>query len=59
MLNKHRRRSQRLRELETLRKTLKNLEEKKAYLGDQKKSYMDYINACMAHLGSNKKGYKK
>ncbi|KAJ3092687.1 hypothetical protein HK102_004149 [Quaeritorhiza haematococci] len=59
MLTKHRRRSQRQRELESLRATLKNLEEKAAYLGDQKKSYHDYINACMAQLGNKKSKGKK
>ncbi|KAJ3397220.1 hypothetical protein HDU92_000100 [Lobulomyces angularis] len=58
MLNKHRRRSQRSREISTLKNTLKNLEEKKGYLEDQKKSYHDYINACISQLG-NKKGKGK
>ncbi|KAJ3333331.1 hypothetical protein HDU76_009303 [Blyttiomyces sp. JEL0837] len=53
MLNRHRRKNQRKREYESLRKTLANLEEKSNYLEEQKKSYHDYINACMAQL--NKK----
>ncbi|KAJ3292002.1 hypothetical protein HK104_005630 [Borealophlyctis nickersoniae] len=60
MLNKHRRRSQRRRELESLRQTLKNLDEKAAFLDEQKKSYHSYIDACMAQLGSKtSKGKKK
>lgn len=53
MMNKHRRRSQRQREIDSLRQTLSNLEEKASYLEDQKKSYHSYIDACMAQL--NKK----
>ncbi|KAJ3412002.1 hypothetical protein HDV05_001383 [Chytridiales sp. JEL 0842] len=55
MLNKHRRRSQRQREQQTLENTLRNLEEKAAYLEDQRSAYNDYISSCMAQL-SNKKG---
>ncbi|KAI9093128.1 hypothetical protein DFS34DRAFT_631683 [Phlyctochytrium arcticum] len=50
MLTKSRRRSRRRKELESLRNTLKNLEEKAVYLDDQKKSYHDYISTCMAQL---------
>ena len=56
ILNKHRRRNRRQKEMETLRKTLDSLEEKFKYLSDQKQSYDDYIHSCMAQLG-NKKGY--
>lgn len=54
MLTKSRRRSRRRKELISLRNTLKNLEEKAAYLEEQKKSYHDYISACMAQLGNKK-----
>lgn len=56
MLNKHRRRSQRGREIQTLKNTLAVLDEKAKFLDDQIKSYHDYINACIAQLG-NKKGF--
>ncbi|KAJ3056588.1 hypothetical protein HK097_005751 [Rhizophlyctis rosea] len=59
MLNKHRRRSQRQRELDSLRQTLTNLEEKASYLEDQKKSYHSYIDACMAQLNKKTKDKKK
>ncbi|KAJ3038625.1 hypothetical protein HDV00_000469 [Rhizophlyctis rosea] len=59
MLNKHRRRSQRRRELESLKQTLQNLEEKASYLEDQKKSYHSYIDACMAQLNKKTKDKKK
>lgn len=55
MLNKHRRRSQRARELETLRNTLGNLKEKAVYLTEQKKSYIDYVDSCIKQIG-NKNG---
>ncbi|KAJ3121772.1 hypothetical protein HK098_003406 [Nowakowskiella sp. JEL0407] len=58
MINKHKRRNQRRRELLSLRNTLKNLEEKSGYLNDQKKSYHDYINSCMSQL-TNKKSKTK
>ncbi|TPX69027.1 hypothetical protein SpCBS45565_g02717 [Spizellomyces sp. 'palustris'] len=54
MLTKSRRRSRRRKELLSLRNTLKNLEEKAVYLEDQKKSYHDYISACMSQLGNKK-----
>lgn len=56
MLNKHRRRSQRTREIQVLTTTLGNLDEKAAFLLDQITSYHDYIDACISQLG-NKKGY--
>ena len=55
MLNKQRRRSQRKREMKVLLSTLSNLQEKAAFLGDQKKSYDDYISACMQQLQSKTK----
>ncbi|KAJ3189250.1 hypothetical protein HDU85_002875 [Gaertneriomyces sp. JEL0708] len=59
MLTKSRRRSRRRKELESLRNTLKNLNEKSRYLEDQKKSYHDYIDACMSQLQNKKhKGRK-
>ncbi|KAI8799673.1 hypothetical protein BJ742DRAFT_844964 [Cladochytrium replicatum] len=59
MLNKHRRRNQRRRELLSLKQTFGNLEEKSTYLNDQKKSYHDYINSCMTQLTSKKGKSKK
>ncbi|KAJ3219368.1 hypothetical protein HDU67_001587 [Dinochytrium kinnereticum] len=59
MMNKHRRKTQRKRELQSLNKTLRYLEEKAAYLEDQKKSYNDYVTACMAQLGNKKTKGKK
>jgi hypothetical protein len=56
MLNKHRRRSQRTREIQVLTSTLGNLDEKAKFLFDQITSYHDYIDACISQLG-NKKGY--
>ncbi|KAJ1564935.1 hypothetical protein HK405_013591, partial [Cladochytrium tenue] len=60
MLNRHRRKTQRKREYESLTKTLHNLEEKSAYLDEQKKSYQDYINTCIAQQtkksGKNRRG---
>lgn len=53
--NKHRRRIQRRTELRQLNKTIQNLDEKMKYLDDQKQSYQDYINSCMAQLTSNRK----
>ena len=47
MLNKHRRKKERRRELLSLKQTMKNLDEKSAYLEEQKKFYNDYINSCM------------
>ncbi|KAJ3024219.1 hypothetical protein HKX48_004492 [Thoreauomyces humboldtii] len=54
MLTKSRRRSRRRKELASLRNTLKNLEDKSAYLEEQKQSYLDYISVCMAQLGNKK-----
>ncbi|KAJ3105040.1 hypothetical protein HDU97_008648 [Phlyctochytrium planicorne] len=59
MMNKHRRKTQRRRELESLKKTLNYLEEKSGYLDEQKKSYNDYVSACMAQLGNKKTKHKK
>ncbi|TPX34547.1 hypothetical protein SmJEL517_g02831 [Synchytrium microbalum] len=54
MLNKHKRTVQRKKDLQGLRQTLKNVEEKSTYLGDQKQAFMDYIDACMGKLTENK-----
>ncbi|TPX43695.1 hypothetical protein SeMB42_g03246 [Synchytrium endobioticum] len=54
MLNKHKRTVQRKKDLDSLRQTLKNVEEKASYLGEQKQAYMDYIEACMGNLTQNK-----
>ncbi|KAI8585597.1 hypothetical protein BDZ88DRAFT_502223 [Geranomyces variabilis] len=54
MLTKSRRRARRRKELISLRNTLKNLQDKSLYLEEQKKSYHDYISACMAQLGNKK-----
>ncbi|KAJ3070350.1 hypothetical protein HDU98_006615 [Podochytrium sp. JEL0797] len=48
MLNRQKRKTQRKMEALALRKTLQNLHEKATYLAEQKKSYHDYINSCMA-----------
>ncbi|KAI0021129.1 hypothetical protein F4780DRAFT_300942 [Xylariomycetidae sp. FL0641] len=55
---KSRRRVQRQRELDTVRSTLANLNQKFEYLEQQKKSYDDYIAQAMLTL-QNKKGKKK
>ena len=55
MRNKNRRRRQRITEIKTLRKTIENLDDKMKYLEEQKQSYQDYINGCMAQLTSNRK----
>lgn len=52
---KHRRRIQRQRELEGVRLTLGNLNEKALWLEQQLKSYNDYIEQAMVTL-QNKKG---
>jgi Ras GTPase-activating-like protein IQGAP2/3 len=52
---KSRRRVQRQRELDGVRMTLSNLNEKANYLEQQRKSYDDYIEQAMATL-QNKKG---
>ncbi|KAI9347336.1 hypothetical protein BDR26DRAFT_855067 [Obelidium mucronatum] len=48
MLNRHKRKNQRKHEGQALKKTLSSLEDKAIYLSEQKKSYHDYINSCMA-----------
>ena len=53
---KHRRRIQRQRELEGVRLTLGNLNEKALWLEQQLKSYNDYIEQAMVTL-QNKKGF--
>jgi Ras GTPase-activating-like protein IQGAP2/3 len=55
---KHKRRIQRTRELEGVRATLGNLDEKAHYLEGQLKSYNDYIEQAMVTL-QNKRGKKK
>jgi Ras GTPase-activating-like protein IQGAP2/3 len=55
---KHRRRIQRQRELEGVKLTLANLNEKAVYLDQQLKSYNDYIEQAMVTL-QNKKGKKR
>lgn len=55
MLNKQKRRAARKREFDTLQNTLTNLDEKMSFLNDQKKSYHDYIDACMMQLQSKNK----
>jgi Ras GTPase-activating-like protein IQGAP2/3 len=54
--NKHRRRMHRQKEMQQIRQTLMHLDEKRAYLDDQIKSYNDYIDACLQQL-TTKKGY--
>ncbi|KAI9704895.1 MAG: hypothetical protein M1836_006675 [Candelina mexicana] len=55
---KHRRRVQRQKELEGVRLTLGNLNEKALWLEQQLKSYNDYIEQAMVTL-QNKKGKKR
>lgn len=55
---KHKRRMQRTREMEEVRATLANLDEKSRWLDDQLKSYNDYIEQAMVTL-QNKKGKKR
>jgi Ras GTPase-activating-like protein IQGAP2/3 len=55
---KHRRRIQRAREIDEVRKTLVNLDEKSRWLEDQLKSYNDYIEQAMVTL-QKQKGKKK
>jgi Ras GTPase-activating-like protein IQGAP2/3 len=59
LLNKHRRRRQRTKELDSLRSNHKLLEEKAKYMEDQKKSYNDYVSACMSQFNNNKKSKPK
>jgi Ras GTPase-activating-like protein IQGAP2/3 len=54
MLDKHKRRRQRRREMESLMATLKNLEQKGTYMLEQKKSYNDYIQSCLLQLANKK-----
>ena len=54
---KHRRRLERQREVETTRATLSQLDSKASFLEDQLKSYNDYIEQCLNTL-ANKKGAK-
>ncbi|KAK5690229.1 iqgap-related protein [Elasticomyces elasticus] len=54
---KHRRRMDRQREIESTRATLAQLDTKAAFLEDQLKSYNDYIEQCL-HTLANKKGTK-
>ncbi|KAF2263081.1 ras GTPase activating protein-like protein [Lojkania enalia] len=55
---KHRRRIQRAKELEGVRATLANLDDKANYLDQQLKSYNDYIEQAMVTL-QNKRGKKR
>ncbi|KAF2737637.1 ras GTPase activating protein-like protein [Polyplosphaeria fusca] len=55
---KHRRRIQRTKELDGVRATLSNLDDKAHYLEQQLKSYNDYIEQAMLTL-QNKRGKKK
>ncbi|KAH0543591.1 hypothetical protein FGG08_002152 [Glutinoglossum americanum] len=55
---KHRRRIQRQKELEGVKATLGNLNEKSVWLEQQLKSYNDYIEQAMVTL-QNKKGKKR
>jgi len=59
--NKNRRRIQRKAELEKIKKTLANLEEKSNYLEGQYKSYKEYVDACVASMTDRgtKKAKKK
>jgi Ras GTPase-activating-like protein IQGAP2/3 len=54
---KHRRRLERQREVESTRATLAQLDAKAAFLEDQLKSYNDYIEQCL-HTLASKKGAK-
>lgn len=56
--NKNRRRIQRRAELAKMRQTLSHLQEKTGYLEDQKKSYMEYVNSCMAAMQDKSKKSK-
>ncbi|KAI7832446.1 hypothetical protein BC939DRAFT_435523 [Gamsiella multidivaricata] len=55
---KHRRRIQRAAELNRVKQTLSNLNEKKLYLENQIKSYHDYVESCMTNI-TTKKGKKQ
>lgn len=54
---KHRRRMERQRQIESTRATLSQLDAKAAFLEDQLKSYNDYIEQCL-HTLASKKGAK-
>lgn len=54
---KHRRRLERQREVESTRAMLSQIDEKASFLEDQLKSYNDYIEQCL-HTLANKKGTK-
>lgn len=54
---KHRRRMDRAREIDSTRATLSQLDAKAAFLEDQLKSYNDYIEQCL-HTLASKKGAK-
>ncbi|KAF9437665.1 hypothetical protein BGZ76_011706 [Entomortierella beljakovae] len=55
---KHRRRIQRAAELNQIKQTLSNLNEKKYFLENQIKSYHDYVESCMNNI-TTKKGKKQ
>jgi len=52
--NKHRRRVQRQKELRQIKLSLVHLDEKRAYLDEQTRSYNDYIDACLQNMSSKK-----
>ncbi|SMR43563.1 unnamed protein product [Zymoseptoria tritici ST99CH_3D1] len=54
---KHRRRLERQRDVESTRATLSQLDDKATFLEDQLKSYNDYIEQCL-HTLASKKGTK-
>ncbi|KAG0317640.1 hypothetical protein BGZ99_006182 [Dissophora globulifera] len=55
---KHRRRIVRASELNRVKQTLSNLNEKKSFLENQIKSYHDYVESCMNNI-TTKKGKKQ
>jgi hypothetical protein len=58
MINKQRRQQKRRQEIQQLKKTMENLNEKSSFLSEAAKSYHDYIDSCMSQL-TNKKGKGK
>lgn len=56
---KHRRRLERARELESTRATLSQLDTKANFLDEQLKSYNDYIEQCLHTLANKKSGRSK
>jgi Ras GTPase-activating-like protein IQGAP2/3 len=56
---KHRRRLERQREVESTRATLSQLDDKAQFLEDQLKSYNDYIEQCLHTLANKKTGRHK